>query len=197
MDDRQFDRLTHLLAGSETRRRTLSTLAGTTLGVALSRVGFTDTSAKRKKKKNRCLSSDNACQADGSGNPCCSGLCCPPWVYVGQTKYACAPADEVSGCCTEAQGGGYCAGFPLCCGNPQRERETICAPAGAECCTDAFGGSCDPGFFCCNNPGPGYCCPKTAKSDTDAGADGVERGASVPRQFRRRDDLMKSRGLVL
>jgi hypothetical protein len=85
------------------------------------------------------------------------------------------------------QGGGYCSGFPLCCGNPQRERETICELADGECCDDEWGGSCDPGFTCCDDESAGYCCPK---ADKNVGVS-TEARHRRSRNHRRRDDLMR------
>lgn len=188
MDDSRFDRLAKGVSAAVTRRTALLATTATLAGLASH-----DGSAKGKKHPNkRCLNSDKFCAQNGSGKPCCSGLCCPPWVFVGQTKYACAPAGEVSGCCTEAQGGGYCAGFPLCCGNPLRERETTCELAGGECCTDKYGGSCDPGFTCCDNAASGYCCPKVSRSSDGSSAEQPLRRKS--RNFRNRDELMRNGG---
>ena len=185
MDDRRFDNLARGISTVATRRAALVATTATLLGVTRS-----GSLAKGKKHRNkRCLNSDKFCAQDGSGKPCCSGLCCPPWVFVGQTKYACAPAGEVSGCCTEAQGGGYCAGFPLCCGNPLRERETTCELEGGECCTDKYGGSCDPGFTCCDDAAFGYCCPKVSRAGDGSGASEASRRKS--RNFRYRDDLIR------
>jgi hypothetical protein len=199
MDKATFDRLTHDLADRFTRRGTLATLAGGVVFASIGRLGLKDAAAKRRKRrrkpKAKCLASDVVCSEDGTGKPCCSGLCCPPWEYAGQTDYSCAPTIEDGGgeseCCTEDEGGGYCCcGYPVCCGDPLRERETICALAGSECCDDEFGGSCGPGFSCCDDPEPGYCCPDAA-TRAALSAQGVTRPASIPREFRYRSELMQ------
>ncbi len=186
MDALEFDTLVKTLGTGVTRRAALAAAAGAA-GVGAWPPAPSAAAKGKKHKRQRCRKSDAFCAQDGSGKPCCSGLCCPPWVFADQTKYACAPAGEVSGCCTVEQGGGYCSGFPLCCGDPSRERETICEQAGGECCTDEWGGSCDPGFACCADAAFGYCCPKAARSADSTLHDALLRQKS--RNFRRRDDL--------
>ncbi|HEU0115776.1 MAG TPA: hypothetical protein VFQ80_13915, partial [Thermomicrobiales bacterium] len=95
MDDRRFDALAKSLATPTTRRGALARLLGGASGFAVSARVTRETAAK---KRARCKGGDKICNAQGSSEQCCSGLCCPPWVYIGQTKYACAPDDGGSSC---------------------------------------------------------------------------------------------------
>jgi hypothetical protein len=183
MDDRRFDALVRTLTVESTRRRAMQVIGGAA-AASLVRLGWEDIEASQKRKRNR-RKRKRRCHRQGRGcttdEGCCSGLCCPPWIFGEEARSSCAPKGD-SSCCTVEQGGGYCCcGFPLCCGDPQRERETICELAGGECCNDEFGGSCSPGLSCCSDPEEGYCCPN--------GAANVAAAARQPRNYRSRSGL--------
>jgi hypothetical protein len=177
VDDRRFDEIAKLLAGSVSRRSTVRS-ASSALGAMFGLLGLTESEAGKKKGKRKGKGKKKRC----SGSRKCGKACC------GKGQFCCDDARKVccadnAECCNLGSGTGSCCSPPNRCAKPigndaapfeccPPERQFTgfgvirCCPGGTrslgtEISSDD-GPCCPEGKYCSTSQTGGKCCPDVA-----------------------------------